>query len=65
MSQNSLRLAWTRAEVDARLRGIMRNIHAQCVTHGTRPSGSIDDYQGADLAGFIKLANAMQAYGLM
>ena len=64
MSQNSLRLSWTREEVDSRLRSIMRNIHAQCVEHGTQ-AGKTDYYAGANVAGFTKVANAMLAQGVM
>ena len=62
MSQNSLRLAWTREEVDQRLQGIMGSIHAQCVEHG-REGDSVNYVKGANLAGFIKVADAMLAYG--
>ena len=64
MSQNSLRISWSRDEVDARLREIMRNIHAQCVEHGTT-DGKTDYYTGANVAGFVKVANAMLAQGVM
>ncbi len=64
MSQNSLRLSWSREEVDSRLRSIMRNIHAQCVEHGTQ-GGKTDYYAGANVAGFTKVANAMLAQGVM
>jgi glutamate dehydrogenase (NADP+) len=64
MSQNSLRISWSRDEVDARLREIMRNIHAQCVEHGTT-DGKTDYYSGANVAGFMKVANAMLAQGVM
>ena len=62
-SQNSLRVSWNRGEVDSRLQGIMHDIHAQCVEHGTRPDGSIDYRAGANIAGFRKVAEAMLAYG--
>jgi glutamate dehydrogenase (NADP+) len=64
MSQNSLRISWSREEVDARLREIMRNIHAQCVEYGTT-GGKTDYYSGANVAGFMKVANAMLAQGVM
>ena len=64
MSQNSLRISWSRHEVDSRLREIMRNIHAQCVEHGTK-DGKTDYYSGANVAGFVKVANAMLAQGVM
>jgi len=62
MSQNSLRLSWTREEVDQRLQGIMASIHAQCVEHGREGDG-VNYVNGANLAGFIKVADAMLAYG--
>jgi glutamate dehydrogenase (NADP+) len=65
MSQNSLRLAWTREEVDARLRGIMKAIHKQAkdtaVEYGT-PSNYVN---GANIAGFVKVADAMLDQGLV
>ncbi|MFN8265412.1 MAG: NADP-specific glutamate dehydrogenase [Chitinophagaceae bacterium] len=63
MSQNSLRLSWTREEVDQRLQGIMKNIHASCVKYGTEPDGTIDYVKGANIAGFIRVADAMLAEG--
>jgi glutamate dehydrogenase (NADP+) len=64
MSQNSLRVSWTREEVDERLKGIMKSIHTQCIKYGT--DGDFVNYvQGANLAGFIKVADAMLAYGVM
>ena len=65
MSQNSLRISWSRAEVDARLRDIIRRIHEQCVQYGTKDDGHVDYFTGANVAGFIKVANAMLAYGVM
>lgn len=64
MSQNSMRLSWTRDEVDARLQQIMSRIHHQCATHG-QEDGYIDYVKGANIAGFIKVADAMLAYGLL
>jgi glutamate dehydrogenase (NADP+) len=64
MSQNSLRLSWSREEVDTRLQTIMRDIHAQCVKYGQ--NGDVVDYvNGANLAGFVKVADAMLAYGVV
>ena len=61
-SQNSLRLAWSRDEVDQRLQNIMRDIHSKCVKYGT--SGNTVNYvRGANIGGFIKVADAMLAYG--
>ncbi len=64
MSQNSERLSWTREEVDARLHGIMDNIHANCVEHGTQADGYINYVKGANIAGFLKVAKAMMAQGI-
>ena len=63
MTQNSMRLPWTREEVDARLHAIMKNIHATCVKYGTEDSGYIDYVKGANIGGFVKIANAMMAQG--
>lgn len=62
-SQNSLRLSWSREEVDQRLQTIMHEIHAKCTVHGTQDDGSVNYVQGANLAGFVKVAEAMLAYG--
>lgn len=64
MSQNSMRLSWNREEVDRKLQDIMHRIHHQCVTHG-QADGHIDYVKGANIAGFIKVADAMLAYGVM
>ncbi len=64
MSQNALRLSWTHAEVDARLHAIMREIHALCVRHGARADRSVNYVQGANVAGFVKVADAMLAQGV-
>jgi len=61
-SQNALRLSWSREEVDDRLQTIMREIHAQCLEHG-ETNGGVNYVRGANIAGFIKVANAMLAYG--
>jgi len=65
MSQNSLRLSWSREEVDQRLHGIMKSIHASCVKYGAREDGTIDYVRGANLAGFVKVADAMLDQGVM
>ncbi|MBR0299333.1 MAG: NADP-specific glutamate dehydrogenase [Bacteroidales bacterium] len=65
MSQNSMRQKWTSEEVDARLRRIMGDIHAACVEHGTGADGKTDYVRGANLAGFIKVADAMVAQGVV
>ena len=65
MSQNSLRLSWTREEVDARLLGIMKSIHRSCI-EASEVYGKKGDYvTGANVAGFLKVANAMVAYGIV
>lgn len=65
MSQNSLRLNWTRDEVDAKLKQIMDNIHESCVLYGTQDNGYIDYVKGANIAGFVKVADAMLAQGVV
>ena len=65
MSQNSLRLSWTSEEVDGRLQRIMKDIHAQCVQYGTNSDGSVDYVRGANIAGFVKVADAMIDQGVV
>lgn len=65
MSQNSLRYNWTREEVDAKLNQIMNDIHESCVTYGRQKDGSIDYVKGANIAGFVKIADAMLAQGVV
>ncbi|MBQ9577976.1 MAG: glutamate dehydrogenase, partial [Ottowia sp.] len=65
MSQNAMRLSWTSEEVDQRLHAIMRDIHANCVRHGEREGGAVNYVEGANIAGFVKLADAMLAQGLV
>jgi len=65
MSQNAMRLSWPREEVDARLHGIMRSIHDACLQHGRRPDGTISYVNGANVAGFVKVADAMLAQGVI
>lgn len=65
MSQNSLRLSWTREEVDERLKRIMSDIHESCVKYGKDASGYIDYVKGANVAGFVKVADAMLAQGIV
>ncbi|MFT5847119.1 NADP-specific glutamate dehydrogenase [Psychroserpens sp.] len=65
MSQNSLRLSWTRVEVDEKLKNIMDDIHASCVEYGTRDDGYVDYVKGANIAGFVKIADAMLAQGVV
>jgi glutamate dehydrogenase (NADP+) len=65
MSQNSLRLSWSREEVDERLRTIMRDIHSQCVKYGRDERGQVDYVRGANIAGFVKVADAMIDQGVI
>ncbi len=65
MSQNSLRLSWTREEVDTKLHNIMIEIHKTCVKYGKNADGSIDYVKGANIGGFVKVADAMLAQGLV
>lgn len=64
MTQNSMRLSWTREEADNRLQDIMKNIHSQCMQYGQKSSGKIDYVAGANIAGFVKVADAMLAFGV-
>jgi glutamate dehydrogenase (NADP+) len=64
-SQNSLRIAWSRSEVDERLKTIMSEIHDKCVQYGRSSDGWTNYVQGANLAGFVKVADAMLAYGVV
>ena len=63
MTQNSIRLTWSPEEVDAKLKSIMQNIHSVCVHYGTQPDGYINYVVGANIGGFMKVANAMLAQG--
>ena len=65
MSQNAMRLSWTRDEVDARLLEIMRGIHRACLQYGKRADGRISYIDGANVAGFVKVAEAMLAQGVV
>jgi glutamate dehydrogenase (NADP+) len=65
MSQNSLRIEWTAEEVDRILKKIMTDIHASCVKYGTQPDGHVDYVKGANIAGFVKVADAMLAQGVV
>ncbi|MEY3224289.1 MAG: glutamate dehydrogenase [Pseudomonadota bacterium] len=65
MSQNAMRLSWPREEVDLRLKEIMQGIHKSCLTYGTRPDGSVNYVDGANIAGFVKVADAMLAQGVI
>ena len=65
MSQNSLRLSWTREEVDARLHGIMKAIHKQCVDASAAYGTQGNYVDGANIAGFLKVADAMLDQGVV
>lgn len=65
MTQNTIRLSWSEAEVDEKLHYIMHSIHEQCVKYGTQPDGYINYVKGANVAGFMKVAHAMMAQGVV
>ena len=65
MSQNSMRLSWSREEVDQRLQGIMKSIHKSCLDAAETYGKKGDYLMGANIAGFVKVANAMLAYGVV
>jgi glutamate dehydrogenase (NADP+) len=65
MSQNSLRMNWTREEVDNKLKQIMADIHDSCISYGKDEDGYIDYVRGANVAGFVKVADAMLAQGVV
>ena len=64
MSQNSLRMNWTREEVDTKLKKIMKDIHSSCVEYGSEEN-HIDYVKGANIAGFVKVADAMIDQGVV
>jgi glutamate dehydrogenase (NADP+) len=65
MSQNSMKLNWSATEVDSRLHEIMKNIHSSCVKYGKQPDGYVNYVKGANVAGFLKVANAMLDQGIV
>ena len=65
MAQNSQKLTWTAEEVDAKLRGIMADIHTQCQKYGKEADGYTNYVKGANVAGFMKVARAMMAQGIL
>ncbi|MCQ2239041.1 MAG: NADP-specific glutamate dehydrogenase [Bacteroidaceae bacterium] len=65
MSQNAMHIGWSAEEVDRRLHEIMHGIHRQCVEHGKQPDGYINYVKGANIAGFMKVAKAMMAQGIV
>ncbi len=64
-SQNALRISWSREEVDGRLRGVMKRIHDPCVQYGDQGNGDVNYVDGANIGGFVKVADAMLAYGIV
>jgi len=64
MAQNSLRMSWSREELNDHLGDIMRAIHDRCLEHGTEPDGYVNYLRGANTAGFVKVADALLAYGV-
>ncbi len=65
MTQNSIRMSWSREEINARLGAIMRDIHASCVEYGGESDGYVNYVRGANVAGFIKVADALIAFGIV
>jgi glutamate dehydrogenase/leucine dehydrogenase len=65
MTQNSMRLPWSREEVDSRLQTIMQNIHKTCVKYGSENGGYVNYLKGANIGGFVKVADAMMAQGIV
>jgi glutamate dehydrogenase (NADP+) len=65
MTQNSIKLSWTREEVDQKLQEIMKNIHDACIKYGTEDGGYVNYVKGANIAGFMKVAKAMTAQGIL
>ena len=65
MTQNSLRFNWTREEVDKKLKEIMIDIHKSCIQYGKEKDGYVDYVKGANIAGFVKVADAMLAQGVV
>ncbi|MCD6355283.1 MAG: NADP-specific glutamate dehydrogenase [Prolixibacteraceae bacterium] len=65
MTQNSIRMSWTSEEVDTKLHSIIQNIHAVCVKYGKEPDGFVNYMKGANICGFVKVANSMIAQGLV
>ncbi len=65
MTQNSMRISWSRDELNTRLRNIMSDIHSKCVQYGKDEDGNVDYLKGANIAGFVKVGEAMLAYGVI
>ena len=65
MTQNSIRMSWTREETEKKLKEIMKRIHEQCVEYGQEDNGYVNYAKGANIAGFVKVADAAIAYGVV
>lgn len=65
MTQNAMKLSWSSEEVDEKLKSIMQSIHEQCAKYGTGADGVINYVKGANVAGFMKVAKAMMAQGIL
>ena len=65
MTQNSIKLGWSKEEVDEKLKNIMKDIHNQCIRYGKQEDGYVNYVKGANVAGFMKVANAMMAQGIL
>ena len=65
MSQNSVRMSWSRKDLNKHLGDIMRSIHKSCVKHGTDPDGYVNYPRGANIAGFLTVANSMMDKGII
>ena len=65
MSQNSARLSWNEEELQNHLKNIMKDIHDSCLEYGEKPDGTVDYVKGANIAGFVKVADAMLAFGVV
>ena len=65
MTQNAMHISWSAEEVDAKLKSIMQNIHEQCVKYGKQADGYTNYVKGANVAGFMKVAKAMMAQGIL
>ena len=65
MTRKAMGVRWSVGEVDGKLHGIVGGIHGQCVKYGKQPDGYIDYVKGANIAGFMKVANAMMAQGVV
>jgi glutamate dehydrogenase (NADP+) len=63
MAQNSMRMSWSRKELNQHLGDIMRGIHERCVEYGTESDSYVDYVKGANIAGFVKVADALISYG--